>query len=328
MLQGRRRNGEVNRCLRPPARRKRVDESAAEGIAAAHAVDDVQLVLGGEDGLLRLRVVEHAGPEVVERRERRAERDGDLLASEARDELFGDGDVARLVQPAVLDVRTLPDDTEDVRRIRLVRDEDVDVGDELLHADTGLGLRPELAPVVEVAADRDPIRPAPLERVQADRGQIAAQRRGDAREVEPTHALQDLRPVEVAAPREGDGRSRAVVDDLRRTLRRALLDEVDAEARPAPDDVLRLDAEAPHRVPRRLAQRVRWKLRHERGIQPEVRERDGDVGLAARVGRLEAFRLDETGVSLGVEAHHDLAKRHDFHIVTPRCHRAPSSPRS
>ena len=74
---------------------------------------------------------------------------------------------------------------------------------------------------------------AARERVTADRGQFAAEGRGDTREVKPRRALQDLRPVEVGACRKGERRARAVVDDLRRTLRRALLDEVDAEARPA-----------------------------------------------------------------------------------------------
>ena len=285
-----------------------MDESAAERVAAAHAVDDVHLVLGGERGLLRLRVIEHAGPEVVEGGERGAQRDRHLLAAEALHELLGNGDIALLVELAALDVRALADDAEDIRRVRLVRDEDVDVRNELRHALAGLGLRPQLAAVVEVAGDGDLVGLAVLERVQADRGQLAAECGRDAGEVKPADALQNLLPVEVLPGRERDRAAGAVVDDLRGALRGALLREVDAKAGPAPDDVVGPHAEPTQLVARGAAERILRQLRHERGRIAVVRKRHSDVRLAARVGDLELVRLDEAVVALRIEAHHDFAE--------------------
>ena len=123
-------------------------------------------------------------------------------------------------------------------------------------------------------------------------------------------------PVEIAALRERDGRSGAIVDDFRAALRRALLDEVEPQARTAPDDGRRVDAEAAHLVPRRDPERILRKLRDERRVVTVVRERHRHVRLAARVGHLELVRLHEAVVALGIEAHHDFTECDDlFHCL-------------
>ena len=57
-------NGELNGLLAGLAGQQGVDQTAAEGVTAADAVDDVQVVLLGEAVVLA--VVQHCGPAVVE----------------------------------------------------------------------------------------------------------------------------------------------------------------------------------------------------------------------------------------------------------------------
>ena len=318
VLQARSGHREVDGVLRAVAVRKRVDEAAAEGVAAAHTINDLHVVLGREAG--GASVEEHAGPQVAGRGNRGAERDGHFLAAEAGGELTGNGDVAFLVELAAIDVRTFRLDAEDVRRVRLVRDAHVHVGDELRHRRTGLLAGPELAAVVEVAAHGDFVGLAVLERVKTDGGAFAAERGRDASEVEPLRALEDLRPVEILAGGRGDRGTGAVVDDLRGTLGGALLDEIDAETRTAPDDVLRVDAETTHLVARGGAKRVVGEFRDVRGVHAVVGKRHGHVRLAARVGALEFVRLDKPEVALRVQAHHDFTEADDSlrHGCSPR----------
>ena len=185
---------------------------------------------------------------------------------------------------------------------------DVDVGDEPGHRLGGLGARPELAAVVKVAAHGDALRLAGLEGIQADLGAFATKRGSDAGEVEPVGAGEDLVPVEVRALRERDGGAGTVVDDLGGALGGALLDEVDAETRTAPDDVLRVDAETADLVASGGAKRVVGELRDVARVHAVVREGDGDVRLSARIARLELLGLHEPQIAFGVETHHDFAK--------------------
>ena len=276
-------------------------------------------VLRREERLFRLRVVEHPRPLVVESRKRSAQGNRDLLHTEALRKLLRHRYVALLVELAGIDVGAGRLDAEHIRRVRLICDEDIDVRDELRHYASRLLAAPELAPVVEVARDGDLLLLADLERVKADRRKFPAKGGRDAGEVEPLRALQDLLPVEVAALRKRDGGARAVIDNLGRTLRRALLDEVESEARSAPDDVRRIHAEVPYRVPRRLAERVFGKLCHERGVKPVVGKRHGNIRLAAGVARLELFRLHEPEIPLGVQAHHYFTECHYLHSGNTPC---------
>ena len=66
-----------------------VDQAAAEGVTAAHAVDDVQVVLLGEAVLILGNVVQHGAPAVVEGGVGLTQGDGNHLEAELVSQLLG-----------------------------------------------------------------------------------------------------------------------------------------------------------------------------------------------------------------------------------------------
>src|SRR5690606_8361536 len=80
----------------------------------------------------------------------------------------------------------------------------------------------------------------------------------------------------------------------------------------AHDEAVR-DAVAPQVVHRRLADLVFGQLGDEVALQSVVRERDGDVGLAAAEDDVEALRLRKPLEARRREPEHDFAEGDDFH---------------
>ena len=143
--------------------------------------------------------------------------------------------------------------------------------------------------------------------------QVGAQSGGDAGEVEPVHALEDLVPVKVAGLGLLDGGVGAVVDAHAATLGGALLVEVNAHTVAAPDDHGGVHAVAAQGVDGRLADGVGRQLGHIGGVQAVVGQGDGHVGLAAAEGELQVISLDKTLVVIGLEPDHQLAEGNNFH---------------
>lgn len=85
VLQARGCDGIVDRLLRRIVLQERIDQRAAEGIAAADAVDNVHMVGGREEGFAS--GIEHGGPVVVACGAGAAQRDGDRAAAKARAQL-------------------------------------------------------------------------------------------------------------------------------------------------------------------------------------------------------------------------------------------------
>ena len=87
-------NSELNSSLGVLAGQQSVDQTAAEGVTAANAVDDVQVVLLGEAVVLA--VVQHCGPAVVECGVGLTQGDSDLLKAELVSQLLGNGRCSQL----------------------------------------------------------------------------------------------------------------------------------------------------------------------------------------------------------------------------------------
>ena len=118
-------HSKFNRSLGVLAGQNGVDQAAAERVAAAHAIDDVQVVLLGEAELFLRNIIKHGAPAVVEGRVRFAQSDSNHLKTELVSQLLGNGFVALVVQAAAIDISCLGFDAEDILGIFLVGDADM-----------------------------------------------------------------------------------------------------------------------------------------------------------------------------------------------------------
>lgn len=153
VLEGRGGHGKLDGLCRDLTRQERIDQSRAEGIAAAHAIDDMEAVGFGE--VVVLSIVEHGRPVVIAGRDGGTEGNGHLLESELIGELLGYALVALVVQLTAVDVGVLGLDAEDVLCIFFIGDADVHVLAEVGHSGSCLLSRPQLAAVVQVTGDLD-----------------------------------------------------------------------------------------------------------------------------------------------------------------------------
>ena len=239
--------------------------------------------------------------------------DGHLLKAELVSQLLGHRLIALVVNLAGVDVGGLGLNAEHVLGVLLVGDAHVHVLAQLGHSLPGLLTGPQLAAVVEVAGDLHAPLLGGLTGLLAGLHQVGAQSGGDAGEVEPVHALEDLVPVKVAGLGLLDGGVGAVVDAHAAALGGALLVEVDAHTVAAADDHGGVYAVAAQGVDRGLADGVGGQLGHIGGIQTVVGQRDGHVGLAAAEGELQVIGLDKTLIVIGLEPDHQLAEGNNFH---------------
>ena len=312
MLQGGSRHRELHRSLGVLAGQQGVDQAAAEAVTAADTVDDVQMIQLGEAVLILGHVVKHGAPVVVKGRFALAQRDGDHLEIEFVRQLFGHALIAFLVQLAAGDVGVLGLDAEYVFGILLVGDAHVYILAQLRHGGAGFVARPQLAAVVQVAADLHAVSFRGLAGLLADLHHIGAQRRGDAGEVEPLHALKNGIPVEISRSRLGNGGMGAVINAHAGTLGSALLVEVDAHTVAAAGDLAGVHTVAAQAVHRRLADGVGGQLGDVSGVQAIVGQADGHVGLTAAESEFQVVGLDEALVVIGLQADHQLAEGNNF----------------
>jgi len=306
-------NSELNSVLGALAVQQGVDQAAAEGVTAADAVDDVQVVLLGEAVLVGGNVVQHGAPAVVEGRVALTQGDGDLLKAELVSQLLGNALVALAVDLAGVDVGSLSLDAKDVLRILLVGDADVNVLAQVGHGSAGLLTGPQLAAVVQVAADLDAMSLGSLAGLAADLDDVLAQGRGDAGEVEPVHALEDGIPVEVGGGGQLDGGVCAVIDADRATLRSTLLVEVDADTVTTAGDLAGVNAVAAQAVHSGLTDGMSGQLGNEGCVDAVVGQRNSNVGLAAAEAELQVVGLNEALIVERLQTDHQFAKSNDFH---------------
>ena len=147
----------------------------------------------------------------------------------------------------------------------------------------------------------------------ADLDNVLAQSRGDAGEVEPIHALEDLLPIEIGRLCQLDGAVGTVVDADRTTLRSALLVVVDTNAVTATGDHAGVNAVAAQAVDSGLTDGVCGQLGDESCVQAVVGQRNSNVGLAAAEGELQTVSLDKALIVERLQTDHQFAKSNDFH---------------
>ena len=115
----------------------------------------------------------------------------------------------------------------------------------------------------------------------ADVNDVGAERRGDAGEVEPVHALKDGVPVEVRGGSLLNRGMRTVINADRAALGSALFIIIDAHTVAAAGNLRGVYAVAAQGVDRGLADGVRGQLGDKRRVHAVVCQRDRDVGFAA-----------------------------------------------
>ena len=221
--------------------------------------------------------------------------------------------VALSIQLAAVDIGSLGLDAEHVLCVLLVGDAHVNVLAQLGHSLASLLAGPQLAAVVQVAADLHAVSLSSLAGLQADLNNICTQSRGDAGEVEPVHALEDLIPIKVGGLSQLDGAVGTVVDADGTTLRSTLLVVVDANAIAAAGDHAGVNAVTAQAVDSGLTDCVCGELSDESCVQTVVGQRNSNVCLAAAEGELQAVSLNETLVVERLQTDHQFAKSNDFH---------------
>ena len=176
-----------------------------------------------------LAVVQHSSPQVIIGRNGSTQGDRNLRETEALLQFLRYFLVALVVYLTGRNVGVGRADAENIARVLFVRDADIDILTQAAHNLAGLLFRPQLRAVVQVAADGDAAVLRCAAGCLADLSNVVTERGGNAGEVEPVHAFEDLIPVEIGKLGLRDRGTCAVVDDLRRTLARALLQEVNAD---------------------------------------------------------------------------------------------------
>ena len=313
MLQSRSSNSELNSFLSGLAGQQAVDQAAAEGVAAANAVDDLQLVLLGEAVLIGSNIVQHCAPAVLGSVVALTQGDSDLLEVELVSQLLSHALVALGIQLAAVDIGSLGLDAEHVLCVLLVGDAHVNILAQIGHGSAGLLTGPQLAAVVQVAADLHAVSLSSLAGLAADLDDILAQSRGDAGEVEPIHALENLIPIKVGGLSQLDGTVGTVVDADGTTLRSTLLVVVDANAIASAGDHAGVNAVTAQAVDSGLTDCVCGELSDESCVQTVVGQRNSNVCLAAAEAELQAVSLNETLVVERLQTNHQFAKSNDFH---------------
>ncbi len=171
---------------------------------------------------------------------------------------------------------------------------------------------PEFRAVVQVEADGQPVPPGHRARLGNDAGRGGGERGCDAGPVQPSRAVEDARPVEIAGLRVREGAAGAVVDDLARALARALFEKINADPLAAARDVRDVHAEPAQLVDRPLREVVFGKPGHERRAGAELREHHRDIRLGAAKGNLKVRRLRQPQPAWRGEAQHDFSKGDDI----------------
>src|SRR5262249_44952432 len=149
----------------------------------------------------------------------------------------------------------------------------------------GLAVLPQILPVVEVAGNSDSLTARTAQRLQRKVGCGRADSRRNAGDVEPPGALERLVPIDLAGLGDRNRGIGAVVDHLRGALVRPGLQIIDAQTSLSAYDPRGIDSEAAQFGDSRIGYRIFGKHGDVGGRLAELRQRDGDVGLAASESR-------------------------------------------
>ena len=297
-----------------------VDEAAGEGVAAAHAVEDVE---GEQLALEGVAVIPHKGFQaVLAAAVGIADVAGDALqAGVALDEVLEDFVlllIAGLQRHAVLPVAlgvvvlVLP------QVVGLDAQQHVHIGQALGAEVAGLVPGPEGGAEVAVEADGQALLLGFLEHIDDEAAAVGGQSRGNAAQVQPVEALQQLVQIDLREIVLGDGAVLAVIDDLGGADAVAGLEVVCTQTvggrliRLGEDHGGAVDVVGAQPAHGALAEAVVRHDAEEGAVHAEVCQRKGDVGLAAAVAGLKVGGHAELFVVRRGQAQHDLAAGDEF----------------
>ena len=205
-------NSKLNGRLGVIAIQRSIDQAAAEGIAAADAVHNVQMILLGEAVLVGSNIIQHGAPIVIESGFGLTQGDGNSLKTEFVGQLLGNALIAFAVELTGGDIGMSSLNAEYVLGVLLVGDADVNILAQLGHRSAGLVTGPEFAAVVQVAADLYAMGLGSFTGLFADLYYIGAQRGSDTGEMEPVNTLKDGIPIKISGGSFLDGTVSAVID--------------------------------------------------------------------------------------------------------------------
>src|SRR5437763_110830 len=296
-----------------------VDQAGGEGVAAAHAVENLEI--GARGGLMKLAVAPDYGTPVVARGGvRDAQRGGhdvhvrELLAraGDHRLECFDRKRGQMLVDAFDLDA-------EGDAEVFFVAEENVDHASEpavdLARFGRAADALPQRRTIVEIIRNDRAVAPRRLHRLGRDERRRLGERREDASGVEPARAAEHRVPVDVARFQLRDRGVAAIGAAQPGADAESALGEIEPVARPAADAVV-FDPAQPRHVAAALQHQLSHQAPHrvidergdDRGAHAERAAQSArDVVLAAAFPHLERAGGRHPAVA-GIEAQHHLAQ--------------------
>ena len=287
-----------------------MNQTAGETVATTYAVDDrVDLIALALVELLA--VVDHRFPAVERCAERFAQRAHYILETELFHHLLEDAFVALGIRLAAFYI-SIRLEAQAQLGVLFVAYTYVHIFHQRAHDADSLLRRPQFLAEVQVHAHAYAVTLGCLASQLGDLCGFVRDSRSDARPVEPSGTFHDLVKVEIFRVGFSYGAVSTIVDDLRRTHRRAGLAIVQTYAVAATNDVVVLYAVTTQRVDCYLTNLVLRQFGHKIGVMPVVGARDGHIGLAATRDDAEMIRLNKTVLSFWTQAKHYFAKGNDF----------------
>ena len=257
-------------------------------------------------------VKQHGTPTVVGCRAGLAQRDSNLFKAKPISKLSCNGLVALAVDLAGIDIGRLRLNAEHILGILLVGNAYVHVLTQISHGLACLLTAPQLAAVVEITANLEPVCLRRLAGVTAGIHHVGAKRRRDTGKVEPVRASKNHIPVEVGGSGLLNGRMRPVINANGTALRRAFLIIVDTDTVASTHDHRGIHAVAAQRVDRSLSDGMRGQLGDVDGVKAVVSQRNSYVSFPATERKLQVVRLNKALVIVWLETNHQFSKGYYF----------------
>ena len=227
-------------------------------------------------------------------------------------QLAGNGNIAFLVQLAGIDIRILSSDAKDIFGILFIGDANIYIRHQPGHDFPGLFPGPQLAPVVQIAADGDSLCFGGLAGIQADFGQFPAQGRCDSSKVEPVCSVKDGVPVKFIPASQRNGGIGPVVNDFASPLGGSLFAVVNAQPGAAPENHGGIHPVMAQRIHCILADFMLRHLADKGCVVAVIGQGNRYIGFSAGISRFKCICLKKTLISGRVQPHHDFSESNDL----------------
>jgi hypothetical protein len=312
LLQRARGHREPERVLRGAAGDQAVDEPAGKAVAPADPIDEPHVVALAALHRPGLGIPQRRAPAVVARRDALPQRDGHHRRTEVPRDAFGGLAEAVQIELAARDVGVRHVHAENGLQVLLVGDDDVHLAHHRAHGGLRLRFGPQFLAEIQIHADPRAGRASGRNRPSGGLGAIGPERRRDAGDVKPVRAVEDGLPVHRVGRHLADRGTRPIVEDRRGPLAGADFRVVDPDPAAAAHDAIGPYPLGAQRPDGRITNRVVRQRGDVHALEAELREADGDIGLAAAERRDQEWRLKEALESRRAQPEHDLAERHDL----------------